>query len=150
MVAHLGEGAAARQLRVRLVEADHHAAGFLHQHEASCDVPGREAALPEAIETAGRNPGEVERSGAEAAHGGDFHTHAGQLFQEFLCAIDAKLRDSGGDYGFVQLAARADAQALVIDPGAFAFLGPEQLVAHRIEDHARAQLAVTLKPRLRK
>ena len=44
------------------VQIGDHAAGLAHQKNAGRDVPGRQAALPEAVEAPGRDIGEIERS----------------------------------------------------------------------------------------
>ena len=62
-----GENMAFGQHVVAAVEVADEAAGFAHHEEAGGDVPGREVALPMGIETAGRDPGEIERRRAEAA-----------------------------------------------------------------------------------
>src|SRR5215469_17914230 len=54
-------------------------ARFPHHENARRHVPGRKPALPEAIETSCRDPGEIERRCAAAAHArGDSH-HLAEL-----------------------------------------------------------------------
>ena len=46
------------------------AAGLAQDDDAGGEVPGAQVALPEAVEAAGGDPGEVERGGAGAADAG--------------------------------------------------------------------------------
>src|ERR1700722_7307399 len=68
---------------VRLaVRAGHEAAGFADQQRASCDVPGIQASLPECIEPAGGDMGQIERSAAHPPHIDDSSHDSGKLRHE--------------------------------------------------------------------
>ncbi len=56
------------------------------------------------------------------------------------------MRQAAGDHRLVELLARGDAHALVVEVRALALLGEEQVVIGRIVDEARDQLAFALKP----
>ena len=62
-----GHNVAAVEHRLAAVEVGGEAARLADEEQAGGHVPGRKAALPEAVEAAGRHPGEVERGRAEAA-----------------------------------------------------------------------------------
>src|SRR5690606_15653594 len=51
------------------------AACFTHHQDAGCDIPGLQAALPEAVIAARRDMSEVERGGAETADACDGRRH---------------------------------------------------------------------------
>ena len=55
------------------------AARLAHHQEPGRHVPGREIALPERIEAAGGDPGEIERGRAEPAQPRDLLLHDGEL-----------------------------------------------------------------------
>src|ERR1700738_4914499 len=48
-------------------DATDDAAGFAHDDLAGRDIPGLQIALPKAVETARRDEGQIQRSGAEPA-----------------------------------------------------------------------------------
>ena len=61
--------AAIEEVRPAL-QVRHHPAGFLDEQRAGRHVPARQPHLPERVEPAGGDVGEVERRGARAAHAG--------------------------------------------------------------------------------
>ncbi len=73
-----GDDAALVQHAILAVGVAHIAACLAQDDDAGGEVPGPQIALPEAVEPAGRGPGQVERSGAHAPHpGGCRHDGAG-------------------------------------------------------------------------
>src|SRR4051794_9616032 len=52
---------------VAAVDVGYETAGLAHHDDSRRRVPGRKIALPIPVESAGCDPGEVERGGAEAA-----------------------------------------------------------------------------------
>src|SRR5690348_13090261 len=67
-----GEHLALRQPRLGAPEIADEAASLADQQDAGGDVPEIQVLFPEAVEAAGRDPGEIERRGAVAADAGDF------------------------------------------------------------------------------
>src|SRR5579883_2303047 len=123
------------------------AAGLADQQDTRRHVPGLEPEFPEAVHPARRHIGEVERGGAEAAHA-DRGAHDGAEGAHIELAVNlaANGRDARGDHGLRELPPRRDPKASVVDVGALALLPPEHLVADRLVDHARDDLAVSLEP----
>src|SRR4030088_2094035 len=95
------------------LDAGDGAAGLAHDDLAGREIPGLQVAFPIAVEAAGRDVGEVERGGAEAAQPCDLvlHFHHFQARQLMVAAAD--MRQSAGDHAFVELAAAGDAASLV-------------------------------------
>ena len=58
------------------------AARLADQQDAGGDVPEVEILLPEAVEAAGGDPGEIERGRAEAADAGDFRRDRAEDFRQ--------------------------------------------------------------------
>jgi len=82
--------------------------------------------------------------GAESANAGNLVHHLWQLAQELVVALAAEERNTGGDDSGAEFAARRDAQAAVVEPGALAFLGGEHLVTNGVEDEAGDEVALAL------
>ena len=59
-------------------------------------------------------------------------------------AAFAEVRDAAADHAVRQLAPRRDAQAAVVEIGALAALGDEELVCRRVVDHAGDEVALAL------
>ena len=129
---------------VAAVEIGDEAAGLAHQEEAGGDVPRREVALPIGVEAAGRDPGEIERRRAEAAQARDLRLHRGNLLAEQREVAAAEMRQPAGDDRVGEPLPRRDPQAPVVEEGALAALGGEQLVVDRIVDQAGDDRAVAL------
>ena len=85
-------------MRVAAVEVGDEAAGLAHQDHAGRDVPGREAALPVAVEPAGRDAGEIERGRAEPAQARDLVLDGAELAQAQLQIAAAEMRQAAGDH----------------------------------------------------
>ena len=113
---------------------------------AGRDIPGREVALPVAVEPAGRDEGEVERRRAEPAQPRDLVLDGAEFAQAQLQIAAAEMRQAAGDHRIGEALARRDAQPLVVEERALAALGDEKLVGDRIVDHARDDRALALQP----
>src|SRR5262245_1211039 len=139
-----GEDAAGREHGIAAVEIGDEAAGLAHQGDAGRHVPGREAALPIGIETAGRDPGEVERCGAEPAQTGDPLLHRVVLVAVEHDIAAARMRQGTGDHCVGEPLASRHPQPLVVEERALAALGGKKLVADRIVDDAGNDRALAL------
>ena len=67
---------------------------------------GDRPVLPETVHAAGRDIGEVERGGAQAADAGDLAHDVAQLDQIIAVMAAAEMRNAGADHGVGELAAR--------------------------------------------
>src|SRR3546814_13323138 len=83
-------------------------------------VPGGKAALPEAVEAAGRHVGEVEGGGAPAADARGIGHHGIDLAEELRAVALAGEGGAGGDQALVPAVARGDPEAAVVGEGAAA------------------------------
>ena len=113
---------------------------------AGRDVPGRDIALPVAVEPAGRDEGEVERRRAEPPQPRDLVLDGAEFAQAQLQIAAAEMRQAAGDHGIGQALARRHAQPLVVEERALAALGDVKLVGDRIVDHAGDDRARALQP----
>ena len=87
-----GEHLALRNRTIGTAIVGDEAAGFLDQQIAGRDVPRLQSAFPEGVEPARRDPGEIERGGAQAAQ----DLAAGNAQMMFSASLEAKpLLDSG-------------------------------------------------------
>ena len=139
-----GEDLAVGEAGIAAAEIGDEAARLAHQHDAGGDVPELEVLLPEAVEAAGGDPGEIERGRAEAADAGDLGR---DRVEDLVEAAEIAMRlvgDAGGDQRFGEVAAGGDAQPPLVEPGAPALFRPEALVGQRVVDQAVADLAPAL------
>src|SRR3954470_7123990 len=111
------------------------ASGFEYQQRARRHVPGRKAELPERIEPAAGDVGEVERRGARAAYAGAGPHHRLQLARTKIEARHLLERKAGADERIAEARQGGDADAAVIEEGTAALGGGEKLVARRVVDH---------------
>src|SRR5262249_36325601 len=128
------------------VEIGNEAACFAHQRDPRRHVPGRKAALPIGVETAGRNPGAADRGSAEPPQSGDPVLH-GVVFatREFYIA-PTWMGKRAGDHRVGKTLARRHTQPLVIEESAFAALGGEKLVSDRIVDETGHDRSFAFEP----
>src|SRR5581483_1782285 len=110
--------------------------GLAHQDQAGGDVPGRQVALPIAVEASGRDPGEIERGGAEAAQSRHLVLQHGDLLARQRKVAAAVMWQAADDDRIDEPGAAGHAQAAVVEEGALAALGGEQLVIGGIVDEA--------------
>src|SRR6202012_3978314 len=126
------------------VEVADEAAGLFHHQQAGRHVPGRKVALPKHVEAPGRDPGEIERRSAEPAQPRDFFLHGRELLAKQREITAAEVRQAAGDDRLGEAAARRDAHPLVVEEGALAALGDEQLLVRGIVDDAGDDRALAL------
>src|SRR6185437_12270812 len=92
----------------------------------------------------GRDPGEIERRGAEAAQAGDLLLNGGSLLLAEREIAASEVRQPAGDDGFVELRAGSDPDALLVQERTFAALGEKRVVVGRIVDEAGDDRAFAL------
>src|SRR5450830_1121270 len=117
------------------------AAGFGHQQRARSDVPGRQTGFEEAVAETGGHIGQVQGGGAGAAQaGGAGHDvgHHGQVGLEVVARAEG---EAGGDQRLTQAGALAHADAALVQVGATALGGGEQVVAAGVVDDGLFDLA---------
>src|SRR5262249_57788442 len=85
-------------------------------------APRREAALPIAIEPAGRHPSEIERGGPEPPQSGDPLLHRDILAPREFRVAAARMRERAGDDGVGEPLACRHPQPLIIEKAALAAL----------------------------
>src|SRR6266851_7859236 len=119
---------------VAAVEIGHEAARLAHDQQARRHVPGREVALPVGVEPAGGDPGEIERRGAEAAQPRDLLLDDGELRAKQRKVAAPEMRQAAANDGLGEPRARRDAQPLIVEEGALAALGDEELLVRRVVD----------------
>ena len=120
------------------------AAGLAHDKQARRDIPRRQIALPVAIEPAGGDPGEIERGGAVAAQAGEILLRDENFGPRARQVAAAVMRQAAGHHRVGEPRPRRDANPPVVEEGALAALGDEQIVVGRIVDEAGDDGAVAL------
>ncbi len=83
---------------VAAVEVGYETAGFAHHDDSRRRVPGRKIALPISVESPGRNPGEVEGGGPEAAQPRDLLLDGGEFLAKERQIAPAEMRQPAGDH----------------------------------------------------
>src|SRR5215472_10537280 len=140
------EDAAGLDHIVASVEIGDEAAGFAYQRNSRRHVPRRQPALPIGVEAAGRHPGEIERGAAEPPQSGDPLLHRDMLAAREFHVAAAGMRERAGDDRVGQPLARRHPQPLIVEEGALAALGGEQLVIDGVVDDAGDDGAFALEP----
>ena len=113
-----GDDVAGQERGLAALEVGDEAAGLAHQDQARRHVPGREVALPVAVEAPGRQPGEIERGGSEPAQAGDLLLHGGNLLAPEREIAAAEMRKPAGDDRVREPLARRHPQPLIVEEGA--------------------------------
>ena len=132
------------QVAVALEPADP-PAGLAHQQHPGGDVPGMDPELPEAVLAPGGDIGQIERADAEPAQAAALVRDPLHLPRKAaLACLPVADRQAAADERHAHVAAPRDPDAPVVEIGTCPLLGHEQLVAQRIEDDARHDLAVLL------
>src|SRR5262245_49019880 len=139
-----GQDAAGLEHVVAPIEVGREAAGLAYQRDPGRHVPGRQVALPIGVETAGRDPGEVERGRSEATHARDLVLHRDMLAARELHVAAAGVRKRAGHDRVGEPLAPRHAQPLIVKERALAALGGEKLVVGGIVDDARDDAAFAL------
>src|SRR6516162_9901836 len=139
-----GKDAFRGQRDVAPLEIGDKAAGLAHERNPGRHVPRREPALPIGIDAAGRDPCKIERRRSEPAQpGGPF------LYRRMLAARQRDIATAGVRQGarnnrFGKPLASRHAQPAIIQEGALAALGGEQLITDGIVDDAGNDRALAL------
>src|ERR1700693_4964115 len=95
----------------------HIAARLAQDHDASGEVPGAQALLPEAVESPRCGPGKVERRGPRAPDAGG-NAHDGAEFPQKECVTwAAAMRDAGRQHAVGKLGPRCHPETPVVEKG---------------------------------
>src|SRR5215468_7287050 len=140
------ENAAGLDHIVASVEIGDEAAGFAYQRNSRRHVPRRQPALPIGVEAAGRHPGEIERGGPEPPQSGDPLLHRDMFVAREFHVAAAGMRERAGDDRVGESLPRRHPQPLIVEEGALAALGGEQLVIDGVVDDAGDDGAFALEP----
>src|SRR4029077_17259574 len=103
-----------------------------HQDQAGGEIPRLEIVLHKAVETASRNPGEVDGGNAGAAHAAGGAHQRLALGQKAPVACPAAVRDAGTDQPVGQALAVGHAQAPIVDKSALPALGGVKFIEDRV------------------
>ena len=117
------------------------AARFLDEQAAGGDVPRVEPDFPEPVVETRRDIGEIERGGAGPAQAGgllDHCLHHPHVGIEIAAVAEGK---AGADEAVAQMLALGDADAAVVQERTAPAGRREEIVAHRVVDHAVRDLA---------
>src|SRR6267142_6678593 len=125
-------------------EIAHQPARFLNQERSGRHVPRREPHLPERVQSPAGDIGQVESRGAGTPYTRAALEEVSELPGVEIEARQLLERKSGADQRFLQARAFRDADAAVVEERATAFGGGEQLVLHRVVDHAVRERAAML------
>ena len=127
-----GDDIAVLQVTLITLEVGGDTARLLHQERTGRDVPGLEIELPEAVIAPRGDVGEIQRRRAgttntrrlqhEGSEGGQVGIQIGKIPEG----------ETGAEQGSVQVFTLGDAQAAIIEVGAAAAAGGEELVMHRV------------------
>src|ERR1700681_921197 len=123
------------------VEIGDKPARLAHEQDAGGKIPGRQAALPKAVETAGGDPGEIERGSASAAYPGDGALHLREFRAEALGVSASTMWDAATNDAVRELLPRRHAKTAVVEIGSLAALAHIHLVVDGIVDDARDRRA---------
>jgi hypothetical protein len=138
------EQAAGLQRVFAAVQLGHDAAGFLDEQDSRGHVPGLQVQLPEGIEPAARDVGEVERGGAGAAHSRGLLDDRAELRQVGVEARAGADRHARADERVIQHVGLADADLAAVQHRAPAALRDEKVLRARRVDHAELELPLVL------
>src|ERR1700730_995980 len=139
-----GQNAARLELNLSSVEVGDEAACLPHQCDTRRYIPWRQPMLPIRVQPSGRDPGKIEGCCSKSAQPRDFLLHGGVLIARKNDVPAAGMRKRAGNDRLRKLSACSHPQPAIIEKGAFAPLGREQVVAHRIIDDARNDSALPL------
>ena len=104
------------------------------EETARGDVPLREAGLPETVVAARGDPGEVERGGARTANAGGGLRHAHEALHVVLEVVALAEGEARADEGAAHFGVFRDADAAVVEEGAFTLDGGEEFVLGDVVD----------------
>ena len=116
---------------------------FENQQDAGCHIPRHEAHLPEAIEPATGNVGEIQRSGARATDAGGFLGQFAEHAKVSVNMIELAEGEAGTNEGLIEAGAAGYPDTAVIQEGATATGGREHFVPDRVVDNSMFKNAIT-------
>ncbi len=127
----------ALHVAVTAAEVGQQSPGFLYQENAGSDVPGLEEHLPEGIETAGGQIGQIQGGHPQPADARGPFGENPQAVQVGFHVIGGGLAEgyAGGHQGAFHSDLAADPDAPVVEKRAAAAAGGEFFLFHRIHDH---------------
>src|SRR5271154_6990346 len=131
---------------VRLaVSAGDEAASLANQKRAGGEIPGIEAPLPESVEAAGGDIGEIERGATRPAHIDDPLHHRRELGQESrMLRHFSEMGDPAAEERLRQFAAPRHPEAAIAAERPLPSLGHEHVVVGWIVDDAGDDLPLAL------
>src|SRR5437764_7991527 len=135
-------GAVLAQDVAAAVERGHDTTRLANQQRPGGNVPRRELQLPEGVEPACRDVGEVERRGASPADPARRADHRGELRYVDMQEIERLERKAGADQRAPRLGDRGDAEARVLLERAPAADRPVRALATDIVNDAGRELAL--------
>src|SRR6202048_1003147 len=94
-------------------------------------IPPRQPMSPIRVQPSGRDPGKIEGCCSKSAQPRDFLLHGGVLIARKNDVPAAGMRKRAGNDRLRKLSACRHPHPAIIEKGAFAPLGREQVVAHR-------------------
>ncbi len=141
-----GEDLAAVEAELAAVEGRDPAARLAHDERARGHVPGREAALPEAVEAPAGEVAQVEGGRAVAPDGLRAHQERLEQGQHALRALAHVVGEARHQQRVLELRDVGDVDGLTVEGGAVPGGRGEGLAAHRVVHHARGQAAAHLDP----
>src|SRR3977135_1338110 len=97
---------------IAAVDVGYETAGFAHHDDSRRRVPRRKIALPISVESPGRNPGEVERGGPEAAQPRDLLLDGGEFLAKQRQIAAAEVPQPPGDHRRGEPLARCNTEPL--------------------------------------
>ena len=132
----------ALEQEVRLAgEVADQATGLGDHQRAGGHVPGVQAGLEEAVVPAGGHVAQVQRGGAGAAQAGAVLHHRLEHLHVAVEVVATAEREAGADQRFGQPRAARDPQPPVVQVGAAAARGVEQVIARGVVDDRLLHLA---------
>src|SRR4051812_29072615 len=135
-------GAVLAQDVAAAVERRHDTTRLTNQQRAGGDVPRRQLQLPEAVQPASRDVGEVERRGAGPPDSARRADHRGELRYVDMQEIERLEWKAGADQRAPRLGDRGDAEARVLLERAPAADRPVRALATDVVNDAGRELAL--------
>src|SRR5712691_11248378 len=122
---------------IATVEIGGKTARFAHEKKTGGEIPGRQAALPKAVEAARGNPRQIERGRAGAADPGDGALHGRKLRAKALQISPPAMRDAAAYDAIGEFAPCRHAKTAIVEIGALPALADISLVGDGIVDDTR-------------